>query len=460
VLASFFYDNLGRRGRSSDGVGIARGNGATTAYAYDTADRLINLTQTLTDGSGNNWTRSYSPANQVLTHVLTNPNWAWSQIGSNDNRTSDGLNRDASVVAAGGYDANGNETIDKNGVRSFFYDVENRLVSESGGPAALTLAYDPLGRLSQTTASGTTTTTFLYDGSRLVAEYSGGALLRRYVHGPGTDEPLVWLEGTDFTQPHYLHADPQGSILAWSNASGAMGAINAYDPYGVPQTWSGSRFAYTGQIMLPEAQLYHYKARAYDPAFGRFLQTDPIGSKSDPDLYAYVQDDPTDQTDPTGDQAVGIPAGPYPIFIPPVAIPGTPENIQFARDAQRLTEQIIRALVGIIHHSDHGPPVPDKPVGENPRPGRSGGRIVSGPLTPENGGTGDADRDFDHLTGGTGKPNSDQGRPPGTQVGDNGVQLRPGPKGPRIDIPGKGTKPPETLHYPPPPPPPPPPPKP
>lgn len=31
--------------------------------------------------------------------------------------------------------------------------------------------------------------------------------------------------------------------------------------------------------MLPEAQLYHYKARVYDPALGRFLQADRVGSK-------------------------------------------------------------------------------------------------------------------------------------------------------------------------------------
>lgn len=106
---------------------------------------------------------------------------------------------------------------------------------------------------------------------------------------------------------------------------------------------------------------------------------------------------------------------------------------------------------------EEAPPVPDQPVGENPKPGRTGGRIVSGPLAPGNGGTGDAGQDFDHLTGGTGKPDDSQGRPPGTQIGDNGVQYRPGIKGngPRIDIPANGTKPPETLHYPPPPPPPP-----
>jgi RHS repeat-associated protein len=42
-----------------------------------------------------------------------------------------------------------------------------------------------------------------------------------------------------------------------------------------------SRFRYTGQAALPELALYHYKARAYDPRLGRFLQNDPIGYEDD-----------------------------------------------------------------------------------------------------------------------------------------------------------------------------------
>jgi hypothetical protein len=38
----------------------------------------------------------------------------------------------------------------------------------------------------------------------------------------------------------------------------------------------------------------------YSPTLGRFLQTDPIGSKDDLNLYAYVGNDPTDKTDSTG----------------------------------------------------------------------------------------------------------------------------------------------------------------
>jgi hypothetical protein len=34
------------------------------------------------------------------------------------------------------------------------------------------------------------------DGADAIAEYNASnTLLRRYVHGPGVDEPIVWYEG-------------------------------------------------------------------------------------------------------------------------------------------------------------------------------------------------------------------------------------------------------------------------
>ena len=145
------------------------------------------------------------------------------------------------------------------------------------------------------------TTNLTYDGVDLVAEYnSGGTLLRRYVHGPGVDEPLVWYEGTTTTNKTWLYQDQLGSVIGTANSAGTSTAIHSYGPYGEPNIATGIRFRYTGQQFLGSLNLYYYKARFYSPALGRFLQTDPIGTADDLNLYAYVGNNPINFSDLSG----------------------------------------------------------------------------------------------------------------------------------------------------------------
>ena len=136
----------------------------------------------------------------------------------------------------------------------------------ASAPTAVTLSYDPTGRLNQTVASSTTTQ-YLYDGTRLSAELnSTGAILRRYVHGGGTDEPLVWYEGSG--RYHAPLAAPRrpglsDRLRATAPATSPPHRYMPTAPTASPTAPPGpsSRFLYTGQIEIPEAQLYYYKAR-------------------------------------------------------------------------------------------------------------------------------------------------------------------------------------------------------
>jgi RHS repeat-associated protein len=191
------------------------------------------------------------------------------------------------------HDAKGNLLSD--GTRSYSYTADNRLAS--GG--STDIYYDPLGRLAHLTGSATD---LRYNGAQYIEEsdWNGGPTRRRYVHGPGTDEPLVWYEGAGNTDRRYLHADERGSVVAVSDDSGNVLGINKYDEYGVPAATNIGSFGYTGQVWLPELGLWHYKARMYDPKLGRFLQPDPIGYGAGMNMYAYVGGDPVNFNDPSG----------------------------------------------------------------------------------------------------------------------------------------------------------------
>jgi RHS repeat-associated protein len=105
----------------------------------------------------------------------------------------------------------------------------------------------------------------------------------------------------------YLFADQLGSTSVVANSSGSKTAEVRYKAWGEDRYTSGtvpSGYRYTGQRVDAMLGLYFYGARWYDPSLGRFLSADTIvPSTGDPqawDRYAYVDNNPVVNVDPTG----------------------------------------------------------------------------------------------------------------------------------------------------------------
>ena len=276
-------------------------SGRSVSYTYDS---LARLSTALTTGStaypqwGLQWTYDRY-ANRTAQQVTAGTN-----VPSNTVTVSATTNRITGSPYA--YDVSGNMTND--GLNTLIYDGENRSTSATNSGSSGAYTYDG-GGMRVKKVSGSTTTVYVFSGSKVVAEYDNGAAptspSREYIYSGTTLIAKIDSAGT-----HYYHKDFVSNRLV-TDSSGNVSAQLGHYPYG--ESWynsTGDKLLFTTYERDSESGNDYAQARYYVSRLGRFSSVDPLsGSTGDPqslNRYTYVRDLPTLLVDPEGtcDQSV------------------------------------------------------------------------------------------------------------------------------------------------------------
>jgi len=334
ILSSVTYEPLGSvngwtwgnattttRSYTGDGI-IAQvsSNGART-YSYDDALRVTAISDTSTGAS--NWTYGYD----VLDRLTSGANGAitrgWAYDANGNRLTETGSSASTYSIATTsnritgitgtlartyGYDAAGHTTSYSSVTAT--YNNAGRLGTVSNSSATETLVYNALGQRIE--ASGGTAGTVLYwydEQGHLLGGYdvsgnlieetiwlgdvpvatlqpSGSGVAIYYVHTDQLNTPRQITRPVDNAQMWTWFSDPFGTDAANSNPSGA-GAF-AYN------------LRFPGQVFDGQVGLHSNYFRDYDPATGRYVESDPIGLDGGTNPYAYALGDPISGIDPLG----------------------------------------------------------------------------------------------------------------------------------------------------------------
>ncbi len=327
---TYSYDALNRITSVTDWAG------RVTTYSYDAASNLSGAD--LPDGSSIALNFNGSGELTGLDDVsadgdtIFRAQYTMNQIGLTV-REDVGLPLEApltDVARQFGYNE-ANQLVMMNG-HSFLHDMDGNMVSGTINGGQTTFGYDALNRLIQ---AGANSYSYDAEGYRVQAVVNGSEI--RYVWATNTDLPLVLEEhdGLGNITARYVygalglinresadgevsvyHFDARGNTVALTDLDGQITDRYAYGPYGqilAQEGDSSNPFTYNGRdgVYDDGSGLYFMRLRYYCPSLMRFVQADKVypGSLSRPsslNLYAFVEGNPIDAIDPSGDRRVRI----------------------------------------------------------------------------------------------------------------------------------------------------------
>ncbi len=225
-----------------------------------------------------------------------------------------------SATTSYSYDADGNRTVTDNGTASqrhtTTYDARGYPVTlttgaancgQSGQPACVSVEdriYDGQDREVHTDGTSSLPADIVWNPASDIPQLMGGLF-----SGTSTYIDVLWGTEDVFAiatggNPLYYAYDNFGSAIYTPSISDPT----SYDPYGNPQgTYTGAAYRGESTDLMGGVDLVNLQARDYDPTTGTFTSMDPLdgvdGTTTTANPYAYVYNDPLNQTDPTGMRA-------------------------------------------------------------------------------------------------------------------------------------------------------------
>ncbi|RYY73344.1 MAG: hypothetical protein EOO52_18255 [Gammaproteobacteria bacterium] len=301
-LRAYEYDNVGNIKKLTINGTEVINYGYDAAYRLLLADSNINthdLSYTY-DAVGNRKTKTVNGVTQA---------YIYNNVGNRLNEIRQGTTT-GSLTYSFGYDDNGSMVSKRN----------------ASGQELLRLAYDQRGLASSVSEITKGNTAFTYDanayriskqnsaetknyyldGEHLESIYNQKDELQvTYLRGAVIDEIINGFEKNvnGVMENRTFHHDQVNSVVAVTDHNGKTAQTQSYGPFGESFGSTGTSknsMQFTGREQDAETGLYYYRARYYDPELGRFISEDPIGFDGGVNFYAYVNNNPLNGRDPTG----------------------------------------------------------------------------------------------------------------------------------------------------------------
>ncbi|CAM5363483.1 RHS repeat-associated core domain-containing protein [Rhodanobacter lindaniclasticus] len=281
-------------------------NPATETYEYDALHRLTTVTKA--DGTSLE-SYTYNGTGDRLSKAATDQ-----VTGGGTYMYAQNTHQLASIGnGLRSNDANGNTTASVMGGNAYGFDYNEHdqiATAKLNGQTVGTYAYNALGQRVAKAAIFPQTVAERYaynEADQLVGEYGN------------TNRDYIWLGALPVavidnsangsvtaSDINYVIADQLGTPRSVTNSAGAVIWSWAYqsNPFGEQAPLSATGYAYNlrypGQYFDAETNTNFNHFRTYEPATGRYLQSDPIGLGGGTSTYAYVGSDPLNGFDPGG----------------------------------------------------------------------------------------------------------------------------------------------------------------